>query len=117
MAGQAIPTYSIDQAIPTYSIDPSVTSALAAIYPSATAQNGHVAELMQFNNMSTRAFDEAAYSLNHSQTGCYRRGALPVALADNDTCLLGWHCMCAQPNEVWMYGANADGARRPELEL
>ncbi|KAK4545666.1 hypothetical protein LTR36_002619 [Oleoguttula mirabilis] len=51
-----------------------------------------MAQLAQFNNMSTKQFDEAAYSLNYTQTGCYRQGSLPVALASNDTCLPGWHC-------------------------
>ena len=48
--------------------------------------------LGKFNNMSSLQFDEYAYSLNYTQTGCYRKGALPVALAKNDTCLLGWYC-------------------------
>jgi hypothetical protein len=48
--------------------------------------------IAQYDNMSTIQFDALAYSLNYTQTGCYRPGALPVALASNDTCLSGWYC-------------------------
>jgi hypothetical protein len=66
-------------------------SSLYAAFASATAA-AQVGDLAQYNNMSTKEFDAAAYSLNWTQTGCYRQGALPLALAANDTCLLGWHC-------------------------
>ena len=77
----------------TPSLPASATAALGAAYASATAADANVADLSSFNNMSSIQFDEAAYSLNDTQTGCYRKGALPVALAENDTCLLGWYCM------------------------
>lgn len=44
-------------------------------------------------NMQSLRFDAYAYSLNYTETGCYRKGALPVALAMNDTCSPGFHCM------------------------
>ena len=70
----------------------SVTAAFGSAYASATASNAKFAEIAQYNNMSTKQFDEMAYALNYTQTGCYRQGSLPVALASNDTCLPGWHC-------------------------
>lgn len=73
----------------------SATAAIGSLYASATASNAEIGQLAQYNNMSTKQFDEAAYSLNYTQTGCYRQGSLPVALASNDTCLPGWHCECA----------------------
>lgn len=53
-----------------------------------------LAEFQQSGNMSSRQYDAYVYSLNSSDTGCHRRGALPVPLAANDTCLLGWNCEC-----------------------
>lgn len=70
----------------------SETAAIGSAFASATAIDPQIAQLAQFNNMSTKQFDAAAYSLNYTQTGCYRQGSLPVALASNDTCLPGWHC-------------------------
>ncbi len=75
----------------TPTLDATEASALRVAFSSATAL-GELSNLTQFSNMSTKAFDLAAYSLNSTQTGCYRPGALPVALAQNDTCLLGWYC-------------------------
>ncbi|KAK1811150.1 hypothetical protein LTR12_014491 [Friedmanniomyces endolithicus] len=75
----------------TPTLDATEASALRVAFSSATAL-GEISNLTQFTNMSTKAFDLAAYSLNSTQTGCYRPGALPVALAQNDTCLLGWYC-------------------------
>ncbi|KAK1824150.1 hypothetical protein LTR12_001451 [Friedmanniomyces endolithicus] len=75
----------------TPTLDATEASALRVAFSSATAL-GEISNLTQFSNMSTKAFDLAAYSLNSTQTGCYRPGALPVALAQNDTCLLGWYC-------------------------
>ncbi|EMC93677.1 hypothetical protein BAUCODRAFT_150956 [Baudoinia panamericana UAMH 10762] len=73
------------------SLTPSESAALSAAFPSATGSITF-SDLAQYGNMSSKQFDLAAYSLNYSQTGCYRPGALPVALAQNDTCSLGFHC-------------------------
>lgn len=54
-----------------------------------------LAQLQQSGNMSSRQYDAYVYSLNRSDTGCNRRGALPVPLANNDTCLPGWNCECS----------------------
>ncbi|KAK6439286.1 hypothetical protein LTR95_004504 [Oleoguttula sp. CCFEE 5521] len=43
-------------------------------------------------NMQSLDFDLYSYYLNYTVTGCYRQGALPVALALNDTCLPGFYC-------------------------
>ncbi|KAK5681328.1 hypothetical protein LTR17_027504 [Elasticomyces elasticus] len=80
------------QATATPTIDAAVSSSLLAAFSSATA-NGEMQNLMGLANMSTLAFDAAAYNLSNTQTGCYRQGALPVALAQNDTCLPGWHSL------------------------
>ncbi|KAK3647347.1 hypothetical protein LTR56_008179 [Elasticomyces elasticus] len=79
------------QATATPTLDAAVSSSLLAAFASATA-NGEMENITQFANMSTLDFDLASYALNDTQTGCYRKGALPVALAQNDTCLPGWHC-------------------------
>ncbi|TKA69214.1 hypothetical protein B0A55_07739, partial [Friedmanniomyces simplex] len=84
-------TSQAEQSASTPTLDAAESSSLAVAFSSATAA-GQIAELTQFHNMSTKQFDLAAYSLNYTQTGCFRPGALPVALAENDTCLLGWHC-------------------------
>ncbi|KAK4981718.1 hypothetical protein LTR28_002977, partial [Elasticomyces elasticus] len=54
------------------------------------ASNANMSDLATFQNMSTLQWDEAVYSLPTSQTGCYRPGAIPMALAANDTCNLGF---------------------------
>ena len=51
-----------------------------------------LAQLSQFNNMSSRQYDAYVYQLTYKQTGCYQRGALPIPLAANNTCLPGWYC-------------------------
>lgn len=52
----------------------------------------NLAQLQQNGNMSSRQYGAYVYSLNSSDTGCLRSGALPVPLATNDTCLSGWNC-------------------------
>ncbi|KAK5694215.1 hypothetical protein LTR97_009837 [Elasticomyces elasticus] len=80
------------QATATPTLDAAVSSSLLAAFSSATA-SGEMENITQFANMSTLDFDLASYALNDTQTGCYRKGALPVALAQNDTCLPGWHSL------------------------
>jgi len=70
----------------------SDTAAASSAFAGATASDANLAYLSQFNNMSSGEFDAAAYNLSDAQTGCYRKGALPVALATGDTCLQGWYC-------------------------
>lgn len=41
--------------------------------------------------MSSLDFDKYVYSLNWTTTGCYRQGAIPMALAPNDSVLLGFY--------------------------
>lgn len=54
--------------------------------------NADLLNTFEKQNMQSRTFNAYAYSLNYTQTGCYRPGSLPVALAMNDTCLPGFHC-------------------------
>jgi len=54
--------------------------------------NANLLDSFENEDMQSMQFNAYAYSLNHTQTGCYRPGALPVALAMNDTCLPGFHC-------------------------
>ena len=49
-------------------------------------------QLGQFNNMSGLEYDKYVMSLPTSETGCLQQGALPVPLAENDTCHAGWYC-------------------------
>lgn len=59
------------------------------------------AQLSQFNNMSSRQYDAYVFQLTYKQTGCYQRGALPIPLAANNTCLPGWYCKAESSNLVW----------------
>lgn len=54
--------------------------------------NANLLDSFEGQDMQSMAFNAYAYSLNFTQTGCYRPGSLPVALAMNDTCLPGFHC-------------------------
>lgn len=74
--------------------DASVSSWSSSEALFARAASPPLADIRHFHNMSTKEFDAYAYSLNQSQTGCYRQGALPLALAKNDTCLDGFFCTC-----------------------
>ncbi|KAI9739310.1 MAG: hypothetical protein M1834_007523 [Cirrosporium novae-zelandiae] len=65
-------------------------------------------------NMSSLESDEILYSLNSSTTGCYRKGAIPVALARNDTCNLGFYCPNStndQPPQYCPPAESCQGAR------
>nr|POF26065.1 hypothetical protein CFP56_22213 [Quercus suber] len=86
--------YSIPGAslLPTVTLAPSESSALNSLIASATSADPSLASYIANANLSTLDYDAVAYSLNQSQTGCLRIGALPVALAMNDTCLPGFLC-------------------------
>lgn len=56
-----------------------------------------------FNNMSTLQWDALQYSLNSTQTGCIRKGAIPLALATNATCLSGFSCPKSSDEEPPQY--------------
>ncbi|KAF2172517.1 hypothetical protein M409DRAFT_17750 [Zasmidium cellare ATCC 36951] len=71
------------------SIPASLTQARAA---ATSALSNPAFQDSPFANMSTKEFNVTAYTLNSSQRGCYRVGALPIALGTNDTCALGFHC-------------------------
>lgn len=58
----------------------------------ASRTNPNLLNSFEGQNMQSMPFNAWAYSLNYTQTGCYRPGSLPVALAMNDTCLPGFHC-------------------------
>ncbi|KAF2111187.1 ABC transporter-like protein [Lophiotrema nucula] len=45
-----------------------------------------------FNNFTTLEAGRALYSLNSSVTGCFSNGSVPILLAQNDTCSLGFFC-------------------------
>ncbi|KAK6000165.1 hypothetical protein QM012_004153 [Aureobasidium pullulans] len=49
-------------------------------------------ELAVLDDMTSMQFNHWSHSLSEAQTGCHRPGALPIALANNDTCLLGFYC-------------------------
>lgn len=82
-------TTTQDYGIPTMSMPASLTAARAAA--TSVLSNPEFVN-SPFANMSTKEFDVAAYSLNNTQRSCLRPGALPVALAMNDTCPLGFYC-------------------------
>lgn len=58
----------------------------------ATQANADLLERFENADMQSNDFNAWSYSLNYTQTGCYRQGSLPVALAMNDTCMPGFHC-------------------------
>lgn len=60
-----------------------------ALYEDATTA---LLELGLEDNMASTNFSLIAYNLTNRQTGCFRRGALPVALAWDDVCLPGFYC-------------------------
>ena len=66
--------------------DPAGKALAAAVLPRAYV------DPRILNNMTTIQFDKWAYNLSDTQTGCYNKGSLPLALAANDTCLLGFWC-------------------------
>jgi hypothetical protein len=70
----------------------SLTPQQSAAVQDAGRLNKDVLEDFEDGNMQGATFNAYAYSLNWTQTGCYRPGSLPVALAMNDTCLPGFHC-------------------------
>lgn len=63
-----------------------------ADFEDAAGGDANIAQLTQNGNMSSRQYGASVYSLEYEDTGCRRRGALPVPLAANDTCLPGWYC-------------------------
>ncbi|KAF7197039.1 ABC transporter G family member 25 [Pseudocercospora fuligena] len=73
---------------------PTLPASLTSLQAAATSAFFNDKELANsgYTNMSTKQFDLLAYSLNYSSSSCYRKGALPVALAFNDTCNLGFYC-------------------------
>ncbi len=48
--------------------------------------------LSSFANFSSRTYDQYVLDLEESMTGCKLQGAVPVPLALNGTCELGWLC-------------------------
>jgi len=81
---------SSDMASATNAID--LTPQQSQAVQDAGRMNPDLLTSFENENMQSMAFNAYAYSLNYTQTGCYRPGSLPVALAMNDTCLPGFHC-------------------------
>lgn len=63
-----------------------------ADFEDAASSGSSLTQILRKGNMSSREYDASVYSLGYKDTGCYRKGALPVPLAANDTCLPGWFC-------------------------
>ena len=80
-----IDTASATNAIP-------LTPQQSAAVEDAGRLNANLLDRFENQDMQSIQFNAYAYSLNYTQTGCYRPGSLPVALAMNDTCLPGFHC-------------------------
>jgi hypothetical protein len=91
MDDQLAADYStIDFATATNAI--TLTPQQSAAVQDAGRPNENLLENFEDGNMQGATFNTYAYSLNWTQTGCYRPGALPVAMAENDTCMPGFHC-------------------------
>lgn len=72
--------------------DPNQANENLAELEGAAGSNADANEILQNGNMSSRQYNAYVFSLGPERTGCFRRGALPVPLAANDTCLPGWNC-------------------------
>lgn len=83
---------SMTDALATATDAVSLTPQQSLAAQDARQANQHLLDDFEDRNMQSLTFNLYAYSLNWTQTGCYRPGALPVALAMNDTCLPGFHC-------------------------
>lgn len=90
MAGMAF--YDISEFSPSLESAHLVGRQDASDLENAASGSTNLAQLSQNGNMSSREYGAYVYSLNKSDTGCNRQGALPVPLAANDTCLPGWYC-------------------------
>ncbi|CAD0096738.1 unnamed protein product [Aureobasidium mustum] len=66
--------------------DPTATPYDTTMFPRAYVDSAVL------DDMTSMQFNQWAYALPESQTGCYNPGSLPIALANNDTCLLGFYC-------------------------
>lgn len=89
MADQATEDYS-NFATATQAITLTPQQSLAV--QDAAQANADLLDRFENADMQSMEFNAWSYSLNYTQTGCYRPGSLPVALAMNDTCMPGFHC-------------------------
>lgn len=89
MADQLTTDYS-DFATATQAITLTPQQSLAV--QDAARLNADLLDRFENADMQSMEFNAWSYSLNYTQTGCYRPGSLPVALAMNDTCMPGFHC-------------------------
>ncbi|GAB7328195.1 hypothetical protein MBLNU13_g00219t1 [Cladosporium sp. NU13] len=89
MADQLTTEYS-DFATATQAITLTPQQSLAV--QDAARLNADLLDRFENADMQSMEFNAWSYSLNYTQTGCYRPGSLPVALAMNDTCMPGFHC-------------------------
>ena len=89
MADQLTTDYS-DFATATQAITLTPQQSLAV--QDAARLNADLLDRFENADMQSMEFNAWSYSLNYTQTGCYRHGSLPVALAMNDTCMPGFHC-------------------------
>ncbi|KAH0365490.1 hypothetical protein KCU65_g6020, partial [Aureobasidium melanogenum] len=58
----------------------------------ATISSRAYVDLAVLDDMTSIQFNQWSYALPDTETGCYNPGSLPIALANNDTCLLGFYC-------------------------
>jgi len=89
MADQLTADYT-DFATATQAITLTPQQSLAV--QDAARVNADLLDRFENEDMQSMQFNAWSYSLNYTQTGCYRPGALPVALAMNNTCMPGFHC-------------------------
>lgn len=89
MADQLATEYT-DFATATQAITLTPQQSLAV--QDAARVNADLLDRFENEDMQSMEFNAWSYGLNYTQTGCYRPGALPVALAMNNTCMPGFHC-------------------------
>lgn len=94
MADQLATDYT-DFATATQAITLTPQQSLAV--QDAARLNADLLDRFENADMQSMEFNAWSYSLNYTQTGCYRPGSLPVALAMNDTCMPGFHCEFKMP--------------------
>lgn len=71
---------------------PTDLSNPTSVLQAAESNESGIASLASIRNTSGLEWDREVVSLKSSQSGCYAPGALPVPLASNDTCNLGFYC-------------------------
>lgn len=86
----------------------------------ATISSRAYVDMAVLDDMTSMQFNQWSYALPDTQTGCYNPGSLPIALANNDTCLLGFYCMLSKTKfqykpRLTNLGPNSNDQHPPQM--